>query len=41
MEAVIVITYDGEQCIQQIIWFTSPFDVLTDSDRCLDLKAVI
>ena len=34
-------TYDGEQCMQHIIWFTSPFDVLTDSDRCLDLKAVI
>ena len=33
---MVVFTYDEKQHMLHIIWFTSPFDVLTDSDRCLD-----
>ena len=29
-------SYHGKQHVLHIIWFTSPFDVLIDSDRCLD-----
>ena len=34
-----IFNYNEEQHVLHIIWFTWPFDVLTNSDRCLSTES--